>query len=84
MVDGGISAVNGRTYFYTFPYKDGRQHKFDFTVNYTKSGETPGSTKYTATFDEALHRNAWYYVTLNVRGNNGFTGNNITLTQETN
>lgn len=83
VVDGGISAVNGRTYFYTFPYKDGRQHKFDFTVNYKKSGETPGSTKYTATFDEALHRNAWYYVTLNVRGDKGFANGNdtkITLT----
>lgn len=86
VVDGGISAVNGRTYFYTFPYKDGdtRRHKFGFTVDYTKEGNASGKTDYTATFNEALRRNAWYYVTLNVRGNNGFTGNNITLTQETN
>lgn len=84
VVDGGISAVNGRTYFYTFPYKDGQQHKFDFTVKYTKSGETtPGSTDYTATFGEALDANAWYYVTLNVRGDKGFANGNdtkITLT----
>ena len=81
----GISSVNGRTYFYTYPYKDGaKQHKFDFTVKYTKSGETtPGSTDYTATFGEALDANAWYYVTLNVRGDKGFANGNdtkITLT----
>ena len=88
VVDGGISAVNGRTYFYTFPYRGDDatkpKHKFDFTVKYTKSGETtPGSTDYTATFGEALDANAWYYVTLNVRGDKGFANGNdtkITLT----
>lgn len=85
VVDGGISAVNGRTYFYTFPYKDGdtRRHKFGFTVDYTKEDNT-SQTDYTATFNDALHRNAWYYITLNVRGKDGFAGKDITLTQETN
>ncbi len=84
VVDGGISAVNGRTYFYTFPYRDATKHKFDFIVTYeTKFEGGDGSTKYTATFGEALHRNAWYYVTLNVRGDKGFANGNdteITLT----
>lgn len=84
--DNDISARNGRTYYYSYTYHrdlSDMRHQFTFNVNYTKKDDSTGSTKYTAKFGDSLNANVWYYVTLNIRGNNGFASSGsgeITLT----
>lgn len=80
-----ISAKNGRTYYYAYPYHPAlsdKIHQFTFNVNYTKKDDSKGNATYTAKFGGPLNANVWYYVTLNIRGNNGFVSgsNEITLT----
>lgn len=80
-----ISARNGRTYYYAYTYHPDltdKKHQFTFNVNYSKKDGNNGNKTYTAKFGNTLNANAWYYVTLNIRGNSGFASGSgeITLT----